>query len=197
MTETSQRPDTATPILNSRELHVELIEPSSLRAWISLEPMTQEQLQALPLPADLAPVAIGRTAMAEQWFNRSPDQEEDGPMRSRAIGNYQFGHCARGLEVSQPFGPEGPRRVQVDKCHGGRFEAGSRVPVLIGPEGRRFVHIVDAGADPDSLTLPEGFAFEWLTLTEDWVFQLPNPTTAYFFETGDSYQGPTETPPLG
>ena len=83
MIETSQRPATATPITNSRELHVELIEPGTMRAWISLEPMTQEDLQVLPLPADLAPVAIGRTAMAEQWFNRSPDQDEDGPMRSR------------------------------------------------------------------------------------------------------------------
>ena len=195
MTEKSQRPATATPIANSRELHCELIEPTTLKAWISLEPMSQEDLQAMSLPADLAPAAIGRTAMEEHWFSRSPDQDEDGAMRLREIGGYQFGHCARALDVSQPFGPEGPRRVQVDKFHGGRFNTGSRVPVLVDPDGRRFVHIVDAGADPDSLNIPEGFAFEWLSFAEDWVFQLPNPTTAYFFDTGDSYQGPIEAPP--
>ncbi|MEL7446273.1 MAG: hypothetical protein AAGK02_10720 [Pseudomonadota bacterium] len=193
MTETSQRPATATPIANSRKLHAELIEPSTMRAWISLEPMEQEDFQALPLPADLAPAAIGRTAMEEHWFSRSPDQDEDGPMRLREVGSYQFGHCARALDVSQPFGPEGPRRVLVEKFQGGRFKSGSQVPFLVDPEGRRFVHIVDCGADPKSLTIPEGFEFQQLSLTEDWVFQLPNPTTAYFFDTGDSYQGPIDT----
>lgn len=180
MTEKSQRPATATSIANSRELHCELIEPSTLRAWISLQPMTQEDPQALSLPDDLAPAAISCTAMEEHWFSRSPDQDEDGAMRLREVGSYQFGHCARALDVSQPFGPEGPRRAQVEKHQGGRFNAGSRVPMLVDPEGRRFVHIVDAGADSESLNPPEGFTFEWLSLNEDWVFQLPNPTTAYF-----------------
>ena len=96
--------------------------------------------------------------------------------------------------MSQPFGSDGPRVVLVEKHHGGCFESGRRIPVLVDPEGRRFVHIVDSGEGTETLTVPEGFLFEWVSLTEAWVFQLPTPTTAYFFATGDSYQGPIEPP---
>lgn len=189
---TSQRPHGVTPITDSRALHGELIDTSTGRAWISLEPMTREDYEALPLPPAFMHVSLGRTAMDEHWFTRSPDQEEDGPMALREIAGHPFGHCARGLEMSQPFGPTGPREVLVQKHHGGWFESGRRVPVLVDPEGRRFVHIVDSSRAPESLAMPEGFALEWLSLTEDWSFQLPSPTTAYFFDTGDSFQGPID-----
>ena len=94
--------------------------------------------------------------------------------------------------MSQPYGPDGPRVVLVEKHHGGYFESGSRVPILVDPEGSRFVHIVDSGQAPASLALPDGFKLEWWSLTEDWLFQLPTPATAYFFDTGDSYQGPID-----
>lgn len=189
---TSRRPSGVTPITSSRELHGELIETSTMRAWISLEPMSQESYDALPLPPAFMHVALGRTAMDEHWFTRSPDRDEDGPMSLREIGGHPFGHCARSLGMSQPFGPTGPREVLVEKHHGGCFESGRRVPLLVDPEGRRFVHIVESGRALGSLAMPEGFELEWLSLTEDWAFQLPTPTTAYFFDTGDSFQGPID-----
>ena len=141
---TSQRPHGVTPITDSREPHGELIETSTGRAWISLAPMTQEDYEALPLPPAFKHVALGRTAMDEHWFTRSPDQGEDGPMALREIGGHPFGHCARALERSHPFGPSGPQAVRVEKHHGGCFSKGRRVPFLVDSDGRRFVHIVEA-----------------------------------------------------
>lgn len=194
MTNPSRRPAHATPITNSRERHGELIDTSTGKAWISLEPMTRGDHEALPLPPGFAHVALGRTAMEEHWFTRSPDEGEDGPMALREIGGHSFGHCARSLKMSQPFGPNGPREVLVEKHHGGHFAEGRRIPFVIDPEGRCFVHIVDSGEDPSALELPEGFRLEWMELTEDWVFLLPTPATAWFFGTGDSFQGPIEPP---
>ncbi len=191
---TCKRPHGVTLIADSRELHGELIETSTGRAWISLAPMTREDYEALPLPPAVENVALGRTAMDEHWFLRSPDEEQDGPMALREIGGHVFGHCARSLGLDQPFGPAGPRVVRVEKHHGGCFAKGRRIPLLSDAEGRHFVHIVDVGKDPDALELPEGFTVVWLNLTEDWVFLLPTPATAYFFATGDSFQGPVEAP---
>jgi hypothetical protein len=155
--------------------------------------MTREEYERLPLPPDVKHVALGCTAMDEHWFTRSPDRDEDGPMALREIGGHPFGHCARGLGISQPFGPSGPRQVLVEKHHGGCFAKGRRLPFLADADGRHFVHIVDAEGDPSALQLPDGFTLDWLELTEDWVFLLPTPATAYFFATGDSFQGPIET----
>lgn len=194
MTNTSRRPDNTTPIADSRTPHGELIEASTGRAWISLEPMERHDYEALPLPEGVVPVNLGSTAMDEHWFTRSPDRDEDGPLALREIGGHTFGHCARSLKMSQPFGPTGPREVRVEKHHGGHFAKGRKLPFLVDPGGRFYVHIVDGGLDADALELPEGFTLEWLELDEDWSFLLPTPTTAWFFGTGDSFQGPIELP---
>ena len=44
---TCKRPHGVTLIADSRELHGELIETSTGRAWISLAPMTREDYEAL------------------------------------------------------------------------------------------------------------------------------------------------------
>ena len=71
-----------------------------------------------------------------------------------------------------------------------RFAAGREVPVLLRPDGERFVHVVEGGEGKPPLSLPEGWKLESVKLAEDWVLQLPTPTTVFFFPNGDSYQGP-------
>ena len=89
MTDTSRRPALATPITRSRERHGELIDTCTGRAWISLEPMTQEDYEGLSLPPGFVHVALGRTAMEEHWFTRSPDQGEDGAWTDRSLRSPQ------------------------------------------------------------------------------------------------------------
>ncbi|MCP3985244.1 MAG: hypothetical protein GY723_12715, partial [bacterium] len=74
------RPAYATPMIDAQELHGEVLDPSTRNVWQSLEPISREDYQALPLEPDWLRVGIGRGAMDEHWFARSPGKEEDGPM---------------------------------------------------------------------------------------------------------------------
>jgi hypothetical protein len=185
------RPANATAMIGAQELHGEILDPSTGNVWQSLEPITREDYQGLPLELGWLRVGIGRGAMDEHWFARSPGGDEDGPMELREIGGRGFGLCARPASAAtRPAGPDGPRLLLVQKHHVIRFVAGREVPVLLHPDGERFVHVVEGGEGKAPLALPEGWELESVKLAEDWVLQLPTPTTVFFFPNGDSYQGP-------
>ena len=116
-------------------------------------------------------------------------------MEHREIGGRRFGLCARPASTpTQPAGPEGPRMLLVQKHHVIRFLSGRKVPVLLDPDGTRFVHVIEGVEGKASLAVPDGWMLEREELTEDGVLELPSPTTVLFFANGDSYQGPLETP---
>jgi hypothetical protein len=185
----------ATPLIDAQELHGEFLDPSTGNVWQSLEPISREDYQELPIEPGWLRVGIGRAAMDEHWFAHSPGKEENGPMELLEIAGRRFGLCARPASApSQPFGPDGPRMLLVDKHHVIRFLSGRKVPVLLNPDGTRFVHVIEGGEGKASLAVPDGWMLEREELTEDWVLELPSPTTVFFFANGDSYQGPLETP---
>jgi hypothetical protein len=191
MSRESARPAQATALIGAQELHGEILDPSTRNVWQSLEPITREQYKALPLEAGWVPVGVGRGAMDEHWFARSPGAEEDGPMQVREIGGRRFGLCARPASMpTEVAGPGGPRFLLVEKHHVLRFVAGRAVPVLVHADGDRFVHVIEGGADKSPLTLPDGWKLDSVKLSADWVVRLPTPTTVFFFPNGDSYQGP-------
>jgi hypothetical protein len=197
MTDEPVRPAYATPMIDAQELHGEILDSSTSNVWQSLEPITREDYQALTLEPGWLPVGIGRAAMDEHWFTRSPGMDEDGGMQLLEIGGRQFGLCARPASTpSQPAGPDGPRLLLVDKHHVIRFLSERQVPVLRDPDGNRFVHVIEGGEGKAPLALPGGWKLEWVNLDEDWVLQLPTPATVFFFPNGDSFQGPIETPSL-
>jgi hypothetical protein len=190
------RPAHVTPLIGAQELHGEVLDRSTGNVWQSLEPITREDYQALPLEPGWLPVGIGRGAMDEHWFARSPGNDEDGPMEHREIGGRRFGLCARPASTpTQPAGPEGPRMLLVQKHHVIRFVSGRRVPVLLHPDGKRYVHVIEGGEGKAPLALPDGWKLECVELADDWVLELPTPTTVFFFANGDSYQGPLELLP--
>ena len=191
MSHESARPANATALIGARDLHGEILDPSTGNVWQSLEPITREDYQALPLEPGWLRVGIGRGAMDEHWFTRSPGADADGPMELREIGGRRFGLCARPASApTRPAGPEGPRLLRVQKHHVLRFAAGREVPLLLHPDGERFVHVIEGGAGKAPLALAAGWKLESLKLAEDWVLELATPTTVFFFPNGDSYQGP-------
>jgi hypothetical protein len=195
MSHESARPVNATAMLGAQELHGEILDPSTGNVWQSLEPITREDYQGLPLEPGWLRVGVGRGAMDEHWFARSPGRGEDGPMELLEIGGRRFGLCARpASRPSLPAGPDGPRMLLVDKHHVVRFRSGRQVPILMGAEGNRFVHVIEGGEGKAPLALPDSWRLECVSLIDDWVLQLPNPTTVFFFANGDSYQGPLATP---
>jgi hypothetical protein len=181
------RPDFATKMIDHARPHAEVIDPTTRKVWQSIEPCDAGELGALDLPEPLRRVGVGNGAMDEHWFDRSPGATENGPMEERVIDGRRFGHCACPASApSKPFGKDGPTEMMVDKHHAMRFAAGRRVAVLETPEGEAFVHVIDG----------RGESIRELSLEDDWVLRLPHPTRVFFFPSGDSFQGPIETPDL-
>jgi hypothetical protein len=196
MSQEYARPAGATPLIGARELHGEVLDPSTGNVWQSLEPITREEYQALPLETGWLRVGVGIGAMDEHWFARSPGAEENGALQLCEIGGRGFGLCARpACAPTQPAGPGGPRLLLVQKHHVIRFVAAREVPVLLHPNGERVVHVIEGGQGKAPLELPQAWKLESVKLAEDWVLELPTPTSVFFFPNGDSYQGPLERLP--
>lgn len=190
------RPDFATEMVGAQELHMEILEPTSRNVWQSLEPVTRAEYDAFRLEAGFVKVGIGRGAMDEHWFDRSPGANASGPMEVRKFGGREFGLCARPASAPELlFGPDGPRRLLVEKHHVMRFTAGRAIPVLVLPEGTEYVHVIDGGSGEPALQLPEGWRLRQVSLDEDWIVRLPHPATVFFFPRGDSFQGPIPAHP--
>lgn len=200
----SARPAHATEMFDLTRPHAEVIDPTTREVWQTLGPCTREELAALDLPEPYRPIGVGRAAMDETWFDRSPGDDEDGPMREREIAGRRWGHCAKtASRPSRPFGDDGPVEMMVDKHHALRFAAGRRVPVLRTPDGELF-HVIDGraissigtdGAPDERLRVPSGCSLGHVALDADWVLRLPAPTRVFFFGSGDSFQGPVDSMP--
>ena len=201
----SARPAHATEMVDLSRPHAEIIDTKSQQVWQTLEPCSAEELEALDLPDRYRPVGVGRAAMDEMWFDRSPGADADGPMRELELVGRRWGLCARPASLPErPFGETGPVEMRVDKHHALRFAEGRRVPVLRTPEGAHFVHVIDGrgrssigsrGAPDAPLTIPDGCRLGHVTIDADWVLRLPSPTRVFFFESGDSFQGPVASLP--
>jgi hypothetical protein len=100
----------------------------------------------------------------------------------------------------------GSLALQVDKYHSLIFDAGREVDVMPLPDGRDFVQVITATPQGGGLLqpkrVPSGAA--GFHLPDDWVLRseklmaritihLPNPTQAWFFKNGASFQGPVDT----
>ena len=195
MSDESARPPTATPLIRPQDLHGEVLDPKTNDVWQSLEPITREDYESLPLDPGWVRVGIGRAAMDEHWFTRSPGRSQDGPMELREIGGHPFGLCARPASPpSRPDDPGGPILVLVDKHQVLRFAGGRQIPVLVDAAGDRFVHVVEGGEGKAPLAVPDGWKLESVSSGVDWVVALPTPTTVFFFPNGDSFQGPIAVP---
>jgi hypothetical protein len=194
-------------LVDCKELHAELLDLETGTVWQSHRPISREAYQAIDLPAKLIKVGIGAGVMDEHYFRRSPGAEADGPVAEREIAGHLFIHCANppkgGPET--PVG-DGPKLLRVDKHHSPIFEAGREVLVLRHADGRDFVQVVTAspggggllqkaevGTGPSEIQLPEGWLLRTETLAQRTTIHLPNPTEAWFFSNGSSFQGPVDT----
>jgi hypothetical protein len=172
-------------IVEPRSLHMEILDTSTREVWQTLQPVKREDYDALELERRFIKVGIGRGAMDESWFRRSPGAKADGAMKTLEIGGHTWSFCAR----PEPATSEGsdPRRLSVDKHHTLVFHPGRVLPVIRLPDGSEYVHTIDAGRP---LELPDGFTRREIELGEKRIVDLPAPTIVFFFANGDSFQGP-------
>ena len=174
---------------------MELMELESQTVWQSRLTVPAELYRTFPLEEGWAKVALGVAAMDTHWFRRSPGAEEDGPVVQRQCGGYEFFFCAKpGGEAETPFGPDGPRRLAVEKHHSLLYRSGRSLDFLLDPAGQALVRVITAPPGSAALEVPEGFEARRLELRRDYRVDLPCPATVYFFPNGDSYQGPVSLP---
>ena len=193
-------------IVNPHELHSELLDLESRTVWQSQQPITREEYSALAVPSTFRKVGIGVGVMDEHYFRRSPGMEKDGPVAEQMFEEHLFIHCANPPKGG-PESPVGdnPLLMRVDKHHSLLFEEGREVDVLRLPDGRDFVQVIAAAPLGGSLLqdkddpavscathLPQGWNVRTEKLTAHTTIHLPNPTEAWFFKSGVSFQGPIE-----
>lgn len=182
-------------MLDPERPHMEILETATGAVWQARYPVSAEQYEAFEPPTGFAKVGLGVAAMDTHWFRRSPDAGEDRPVRVRELGGREFAFCAA-LDAAPetPFGPDGPRRLRVDKHHTLLFRAGRPLDFLVEPDGRALVHVIAADAEAGPCPLPEGWRRETVELARNLQIDLPCPAVVWFLPNGDSFQGPVRLP---
>jgi len=189
-------------LIDCRELHGEVLDLATGTVWQSRQPISRDEYAGLDLPAKHVKVGIGSGVMDAHYFRRSPGADADGPVAERRIGGHLFIHCAN----PPPGGPEtpvgdDPKLLRVDKHHSLIFEAGTGFGVIRLPDGRDFVQVITATPKGGGLLqrnassafdLPDGWSLRIEKFATRTTLHLPNPTEAWFFANGASFQGPVE-----
>jgi hypothetical protein len=191
-------------MIDCQSLHAELLDLTAGTVWQSHRPISREDYGALVLPANLRKIGIGKGVMDAHYFRRSPGAETDGPVAERDVGGRLFIHCANPPEGGpESFSANGPRLLRVDKHHTLIFEETREINLIRLPDGRDFVQVIAAApeggsllqtagttADDEGFELPDGWVLRTEKLPLRTTIHLPNPTEAWFFPNGASFQGP-------
>ena len=193
-------------LTNCQQPHAEVIEVATRRVWQSVEPISREAFEQLALPEGISPVGRGAGVMDAHYFRQSPGAKGPGPVRDRVIDGRRFIHCANppAAGAEQPIAG-GPARLMVDKHHSLIFEAGSELTILRTDTGVDFIQVISASPEgggllqkgpvqTDGVTLPPGWHLRSEPAKARTVVDLPNPTEAWFFVDGSSFQGPITIP---
>ena len=87
---------------------------------------------------------------------------------------------------------------QIDKFHTVGFNAWSTINILVSPEEEYYVLISRDGAKTQEVpTIPSTWQEVKITITEELILELPNPTLNIRTDNEDSYQGPIPKELLG
>ena len=161
-------------------------------------------MENLSLPAGFIAVGVGTAVMDVHYFRRSPGNAEDSSVSERDISGHQFIHCANppALGAETPI-PGGPQLLKVDKHHSLIFMPDRKVDVLCLPDGKEYIQVISASPEGGGLLqqgsvsssdtlLPDGWHLRTVNFQTRTTIHLPNPTEAWFFANGSSFQGVVE-----
>lgn len=189
-------------LIDCQQPHAEVLELATRTVWQSSEPISHEAFAQLDLPEGIVPVGIGSGVMDAHYFRQSPGAHAPGPVRCRLIDGRRFIHCANppAAGPETPI-PNGPTRLMVDKHHTLIFEVGSELTIIRTEDGTDLIQVISASpegggilqknaAQSVDLALPIGWSLRTEPVTKRRVIHLPNPTEAWFFSNGSSFQGP-------
>lgn len=178
-------------------LHLEILEPATGAVWLAQRPITQTHAASLQLPEGFVVSGIGEAVADLAYFRRSPGATADAPLITREIDGIRFAYVAR------PGSPEpgftGVLVIPVEKHHRVLYTAGRTLEIMDCGDGHDYVPLTANARrldrDPSRArrprVLPPGWSVRTIELDTDLVVDLPCPTrAAFFFASGDSFQGP-------
>lgn len=168
---------------------LERMDDGTLRAWISADPMTLEQFEAIELPPAWIKNQPRESSVDGGAFDASPGADE---IVYEEYFGFRWFHSATVVEVGVPVDDEGLLAGSlVEKVHEISYEPGSTVIALVSPDGETYVRIGrDAGRATDEATLPTGWAIDEIDVPDGYTTMLPVPTLVIRTDNQDSYQGP-------
>ena len=182
-------------VRGERDNYIEVMEAATAQVWMSLQPATRADLEALALPEGFIVSGSGMAAMDVAGFAASPGQTL-GDVNTMVISGLDFLNVARPGDIQPAAGPDEALTAAVDKTHIIGFEVERKVVLMDTPEGS-FVEVVGVPDHDGELVLPEGATLREIKLATPWVLQLPTPTKAYFWMRSQgmrSFQGPVDVP---
>lgn len=189
-------------------LHLEIAHAGTMSVWLAQAEITHERAAGLALPEDYVFSGIGRSVADLAYFSRSPGATADGPLETIVVDGVRFSFVARpGMPEPAPEGsPGGLIVLPVEKHHRLVYAAGRTIEVMDCGDGFDYVPLTSQArrveSDPERATrpfkprvLPSGWSVRSVLLESDLVVDLPCPTrAAFFFGSGDSFQGPVRLP---
>lgn len=171
---------------------LQIVSPNEIITWLNVDGMTQAEFDALELPPGWIKNQPREVIPSGGAFAQSPGAEVAGEFVDETHFGHQWRHVATIVEADAPLDDEGLLAANtINKFHQVVFSAGTTLPVLVSPEGDIYPMITrDTGRTSETFALPDGWQLTEITLTEDPVVQLPNPTINIRTENEDSFQGP-------
>jgi hypothetical protein len=171
----------------------EVLQPKNgdFITWLTPDP-TIEQYEALSFPVGWLRNQPREGVGAVGRFRRSPGATADGEFTRNWIENMPWVHVATVVEFLGALDPAGLlTAVLVDKHHELTWFGGNDITVITDPGGERYALVSrDANRTFETPTMPAGWTHEIITLSEDVLILLPQPTTVIRSDNQDSFQGP-------
>ena len=176
--------------------HGEISDSATRGVWLTKDPITPEEYEALVLPEGYRKSGVGLSQHDAAFFLRPPGALVDGPVETVEIGGHSFGLVARGGKPEAGF--DGAIVLPVYKSHRVLFAAGRTLEIIdIGHGWCLMPQVVDAslgrrdpGTPATPRTMPEGWTSRHMTIETDLVIDIPYPARVAIFFNGDIFHGP-------
>ena len=177
------------------EFFMEIMDTRDMSVWMCMEPVTEEQYQAIQPEAPWMKSGRAPASMDMAAFAHSPGHPDE--FRTTECCGLTFRNVAVPIDFNPTiFAQKGPIRLLVSKHHILGFKAGRELTVM-DLDGEQFVELIGTDKHDADLELPEGASLRKVKLDSPLVVRLPTPTVTHFwFGKGRSFQGPLNLPEL-
>jgi len=170
---------------------LQIVSPTEIITWMGLD-ITGEAFDSLVVPAGWIKNQPREGVADRGEFARSPSVDVEGEFVIEEHFGHQWRHVATVVEANVLLDDASLlRRNAIDKYHTLYFDADRTLPLLISPEGERYVLVSrDANRITDESTLPADWQIRDTLLAAEWALSLPTPTFNIRSDNEDSFQGP-------